>query len=221
MRFNSLTAAFLLVLAASACSAAPKSFEARVIGIADGDTLTVLNSDQVPHKIRLAGIDAPEKGQAFGERSKQNLDRWVRDKTVRIEWTKIDKYGRLVSKVLVAPPGPCPSTPCPTIFDVNLDQVSAGFAWHYKYYEDEQSEQDRRTYALAEQRARKQKLGLWRDANPLPPWEERHGSTDGPVKKSHRSDTCHTPGSNSYGSTKRFDPYPTLEECIASGGHLP
>jgi len=228
MRINSLTAAFLLVLAASACSAAPNSFEARVVGIADGDTLTVLNSDKVPQKIRLAGIDAPEKGQAFGDRSKQNLSHWVKDQTVRIEWTKVDQYGRLVSKVLVAPPGPCPATPCPATFDVNLEQISAGLAWHYKYYEKEQSDQDRRTYALAEQRAREQKLGLWRDANPLPPWEDRHGSSQdlpdtgpgGPVRKS-RNNICHEPSMSTYDSVKTFTAYPTLEACIASGARLP
>ncbi len=60
---------------------------------------------------------------------------------------------------------------------MNLAQVSAGFAWHYKQYEKEQSKQDRLAYAIAEQHAREQKLGLWRDANPVPPWEWRHGSS--------------------------------------------
>ena len=239
MRFNSLTAALLFAFGISACSAAPsssagpkpsvapKSFEARVIGIADGDTITVLNSDKVPQKIRLSGIDAPEKGQAFGDRSKQNLSRWVHDQSVRIEWTKVDQYGRLVAKVLVAPPG-CPAKPCPATFDVNLEQISAGFAWHYKQYEKEQSDQDRRTYALAEQRAREQKLGLWRNANPMPPWDERHNppatapdaSTGGPVRKS-RKNICHDPSMATYDSVINFTAYPTLDECIKSGGRLP
>jgi endonuclease YncB( thermonuclease family) len=216
MRLLGLSAALLLAISALAGAGAPRSFEARVVGIADGDTITVLNSDSVPQKIRLAGIDSPEKGQAFGDRSRQNLSRLVHDQTVRIEWTKIDKYGRLVGKVLVGKQ------------DVNLAQVSDGLAWHYKYYEDEQSKQDRAAYASAELRAREQKLGLWRDANPVPPWEWRHGpaepstvaSGEGPVRKS-RNNICHDPSMPNYLSVKEFTSYRTLEECVASGARLP
>jgi endonuclease YncB( thermonuclease family) len=69
----------------------------RVVGIADGDTITVLDSTNDPHKVRLAGIDAPEKGQPFGNVAKQNLARLVASKAVSVEYVKFDRYQRLVS----------------------------------------------------------------------------------------------------------------------------
>jgi len=87
----------LLSLVAHA-TPSPQSFEGRVVAVADGDTLTVLDSKKLQHKIRVAGIDAPEKGQPFGDRSKQSLSRAVMGKDVRIEWNKQDRYGRYVAK---------------------------------------------------------------------------------------------------------------------------
>lgn len=89
-------------------------------GIADGDTVTVLDSSNSQHKIRLAGIDAQEKKQAFGNRSKDSPSDLVFDKAVTEETGKKDRYGREVGKVLV------------NGIDVNLVQVTRGFAWHYK-----------------------------------------------------------------------------------------
>ncbi len=71
-----------------------ESFEASVVGVTDGDTITVRVSNTPPYTIRLAGIDAPEKGQAFGDKSKKNLSSLVFQKPVRIEWSKKDGYGR-------------------------------------------------------------------------------------------------------------------------------
>ena len=133
----------------------------RVVSVADGDTVTVLTADKVQHKIRLSGIDAPEKAQAFGHRSKESLSGLVYDKTVTVETEKKDRYGRDVGKMLV------------NGMDVNLEQVQRGFAWHYKEYEREQSSNDRKLYDLAERAARAARRGLWLDAEPLPPWEFR------------------------------------------------
>lgn len=72
-----------------------------IVGVADGDTVTVLDADRVEHKIRLAGIDAPERRQAFGARSRQALASRVFKRTVTVDWHKRDRYGRLVGKVLV------------------------------------------------------------------------------------------------------------------------
>lgn len=72
-----------------------------VVGIADGDTVTVLDANRQEHKIRLAGIDAPEKAQPFGDRSKQNLAALVFNKNVIVEWDKQDRYGRTVGKILI------------------------------------------------------------------------------------------------------------------------
>ena len=214
---------FLAFIHFAAYAAELPPFDARVVGVSDGDTITVLDSNNVQHKIRLQGIDAPEKAQPFGENSRQSLARMVFNKQVRIEPTKRDRYGRLVAKVWVTPIDlPCAKTgdPCPKTLDVNLAQLTVGLAWHYRKYELEQSEQDRHRYAFAEEEARARKAGLWSDPNPTSPWQWRHGPTDGPVKKS-RNDICHEPGSRSYQSVKYFTPYPSLEACLASGGRLP
>lgn len=79
-------------------------FEGNVVKIADGDTITVLDSDKVQHRVRIAGIDAPEKKQAFGNASRKRLGELVVRKEVRVEFDKHDRYGRIVGKVLVKPP---------------------------------------------------------------------------------------------------------------------
>ena len=134
----------------------------KVINVADGDTITVLDDTHTQHKIRLTGIDAPEKRQAFGNVSKQSLVEQVAGQSVAVEWVKVDKYGRKVGKVLLAG------------LDCNLVQIKRGLAWHYKQYQREQSPTDQQSYAAAEIEARAAKLGLWRDADPMPPWEFRH-----------------------------------------------
>jgi len=141
--------------------ATPIVFEGRVVGVQDGDTITVLDSSNADHRIRLLGIDAPEKGQAFGSQSKQVLSEAVFDKVVTIEWSKHDRYGRIVGKVLL------------NGRDVCLDQVVAGMAWHYKYYQDDQTPEDRQLYAAAEIAACSAKVGLWIDPDPVPPWDFR------------------------------------------------
>ncbi len=85
----------------------------RVVAVADGDTITILDNAKTQHKIRLSGIDAPEKKQQpFGNRSKQRPSYLVYDKFVSVEWTKHDRCRRLAGKVMVAAPGTCP-TPKP------------------------------------------------------------------------------------------------------------
>ena len=134
----------------------------KVVGVADGDTVTVLDSNEKEYKVRLAGIDAPEKKQAFGQISKQHLSDLVYGKQVIVEWRKRDKYSRIVGKVIVDGNDAC------------LDQVDSGLAWHYKQYAGEQSEEDRKAYANAEVSARSVRKGLWKDGQPIPPWEFRH-----------------------------------------------
>ncbi len=139
----------------------------KVINVADGDTITVLDDTHTQHKIRLTGIDAPEKRQAFGNVSKQSLAEQVAGQSVAVEWVKVDKYGRKVGKVLVDG------------LDCNLEQVKRGLAWHYKQYQREQSPNDRRQYEAAEDAAKAGRRGLWRDTDPVPPWEFRHTKTKG------------------------------------------
>lgn len=136
--------------------------QGRVVAVSDGDTVKVLDSTNTLHKIRLAGIDAPESKQAFGQRSKQHLSSLVFDRQVTAECGKTDKYQRKVCKILVG------------AMDANLAQVKAGMAWHYKQYSQEQSAPDRASYAAAENTARTTGSGLWVDREPVPPWEWRH-----------------------------------------------
>lgn len=134
--------------AASGRKSPPAIFNGRVVAVEDGDTIVVLDDGNGTYKIRLQGIDAPEGGQAFGDRSGQNLSEMVSGKQVEIEWSKRDRYRRLVSKVLLEGN------------DVCLQQIKAGMAWHYKYYQNEQSANDRELYATAETEARSARLGL-------------------------------------------------------------
>lgn len=143
-----------------------------VVGIADGDTLTVLDSERRQHKIRLAGIDAPEKAQPFGQKSKTSLSAMVFNREVEVIGDKKDRYGRTVGKVMAADPN-CNTPACPKIHDVNLMQVISGMAWWYRQYAKEQSPQDRENYEVAEFNAKVRRLGLWADKNPVPPWEWR------------------------------------------------
>ena len=138
-----------------------KTIEGLVVGVADGDTITVLDQQKNTYKIRLQGIDAPEKKQAFGEKSKQSLHDLVHSKQVRIEYDKEDKYGRIVGKVTVDD------------VDVCLQQLVLGMAWHYKKYQNEQSVSDRALYSETELKSQSLKLGLWSDDTPMPPWEFR------------------------------------------------
>ena len=152
------------VLLAACLLVAQLSFAAEltglVVGVSDGDTITVL-VDKTPYKIRLAGIDAPESRQAFGQASKQHLSALVYKKPVTVLWVKKDRYGRTLGKVMVDGT------------DVCLEQIKAGLAWHYKRYASEQPAQDRADYAAAEDRAKGERIGLWSDARPTAPWDWR------------------------------------------------
>ncbi|MDQ3712210.1 MAG: thermonuclease family protein [Acidobacteriota bacterium] len=150
-------------------AAAAKVFEGKVIAVSDGDTITVLDTNNKQHKIRFAGIDAPEAKQDFGNKAKENLSALLFNKTVRVISNKTDKYGRTVGTVLLDSK------------DINLEQIKAGFAWHYKEYAGEQSETERKNYADAEVIARRAKIGLWSMANPTAPWAFRKGANVNPA----------------------------------------
>ena len=133
----------------------------KVVGVADGDTITVLDSSNTQYKIRLAGIDAPEKKQAFGNVSKQSLSDLVYGKQVDVDWEKQDRYGRTVGKVFV------------NGTNANLVQVKRGLAWYYKKYQNELILDDRLDYLHAQEAAESSKVGLWADSEPTPPWDFR------------------------------------------------
>lgn len=154
---NKIRQIFSLILFVLVMQANAKVITGRVVSIADGDTITVLDSEKTQHKIRLMGIDAPEKSQAYGQASRKNLSNMVLGKNVSIEWVKYDRYHRIVGKVLIKE------------MDVCLEQVKNGFAWHYKQYQNEQTIEDRLLYATAELNARKGEIGLWKDVEPVEP----------------------------------------------------
>ena len=223
--WGSSAAASLLLIAActltTVAQAAPHVLDVHVVAVTDGDSLTVRDSNGVTHGVRLGGIDAPEHGQPYSRQSKSSLVRIALGQDARIEWAGRDGYGRLVAKVWVAPAdAPCPAAPCPRTLDTGLAQVTAGLAWHYRKYERDQTEEDRHRYADAEANARARRLGLWQEPAATPPWDWRLGLQNGPIKKSRR-DICHAPDSPTYRSVTRFQSYPTVEACLASGGRLP
>mgnify|MGYP000341896165 CR=1 FL=1 len=104
----------------------------KVVSVTDGDTVTVLDYSKTQHRIRLAGIDAPELQQPFGRASRQHLASLIAGLPVSVERQKRDRYGRIVGKVYQG------------TNDVSLSQVRAGMAWWFRKYANEQSGDDRR-----------------------------------------------------------------------------
>lgn len=129
----------------------------QVIGIADGDTMTLL-VDKKPLKIRLANIDAPEKRQAFGQRSKQSLSDLCWGKDVTYKTKNIDRYRRTVAVVY-----------CDGI-EANRAQIKRGMAWTYSRYNKD------RSLPMLQEQAAADRRGLWQDTQPVPPWEWRRKS---------------------------------------------
>ena len=104
----------------------------RVVKIVDGDTIDVIDRAMSVHRIRLKAIDAPEKSQVFGIEATRSLSSMVNGKDVVVEWHRVDEHDRIIGKVLV------------NERDICLEQVRVGMAWHFKRYQNEQSDQERR-----------------------------------------------------------------------------
>ena len=149
----------LLVTLLSAASLAINAevLVGKVVAVSDGDTITVIDKLKTEHKVRLMGIDAPEKNQEFGIQSKQALSNFVFQKEVTVDYKKLDKYQRKVGKVILDKQ------------DVCLAMIELGMAWHYKDYEKEQLKTDRDLYRQAELKARESQIGLWQSSNPIAP----------------------------------------------------
>jgi len=162
----------LLPLCLFSAFAMAETLSGRVTKVVDGDTVYVLDANREQHKVRLGGIDAPERGQPFGKRSKERMSALVAGQDVTVDWHKKDRWGRLIGTVWVASPD-CRADPCPRTLNAGLALVTSGLAWHFKRYAHEQSEEDRERYAFAEVEARAKRGGLWSDPNPVPPWEWR------------------------------------------------
>jgi micrococcal nuclease len=126
----------------------------KVVSISDGDTFTIL-VDEEQIKIRLHGIDCPEKSQDFGNVAKEFLSDLIFNKEVEVIQTDTDRYGRTIGKASI------------NGVSINEQLLNAGLAWHYKYYDKNV------TWAEFELEARKDKKGLWAQPNPTPPWDFR------------------------------------------------
>lgn len=140
-----------------ACRPAPAEapFEGKVVGVSDGDSLTVLDgTTQV--RVRLHGIDCPERGQAFGAAARRLTSSLAFGKTVTVRPRGKDRYARVLAEVVL-----------PDGRTLNRELVAAGMAWHYARYSDDE------TLAKLERQARKARLGIWSEPDPVPPWSYR------------------------------------------------
>lgn len=148
----------ILVFILLTLSVIAQTITGKVISITDGDTIKVLEN-KVEYKIRFNGIDAPEKSQAYGQKSKEFLSSLIFGKEVIVEVKDKDKYGRYVSDIFLGNRY------------INAEMIENGFAWHYKQYSKDKK------LAELEDKARENKLGLWVDSNPTSPWDFRHGTS--------------------------------------------
>jgi endonuclease YncB( thermonuclease family) len=150
----------LFVLALVAFSVAwSQSFSGRVVGVADGDTIEVLRDGRAM-RVRLHAIDCPERGQPFGRQARQYTGAVAFGKTVIVRVRDTDRYGRLVAEVSL-----------PDGKNLNRELVSAGLAWHYRRYSNDE------TLARLEADARAARRGLWAASRAVPPWEFRKERT--------------------------------------------
>jgi micrococcal nuclease len=199
-----------------------EQFTGRVVGISDGDTISVLRGGKAV-KVRLHGVDTPEKAQAFGTRVRQFTGELAFQKDVTVTVRDTDRYGRLVGEVLL-----------PDGRSLNQELVKAGMAWWYRQYAPHDT-----TLAKLEAEARAAKGGLWADAHPVPPWEWRKGqreparaaapvaataptaasATEGSIIGNQRSRVYHWPGCPDYDkvSGKNRVTFPSREAAEQAG----
>ena len=185
------------------------AFTGRVIGVADGDTISVLRNGEVV-RIRVEGIDCPELGAAFSAKAKKFTSVLVYDKSVEVQSEKTDRYGRLVARVFVNGQ------------DLSLALIQAGLAWHYKQFSSDP------VLAQAELTAQAAEIGIWSLDNPIPPWEARAkgGVASGNIKKgqgilvyrgNRRSRVFHAPGCRYFNCKNCSVVFRSREEAINAG----
>lgn len=157
---KSLGALVAIVLASALASplwakaSFPATIEGKVVGVHDGDTITVLQG-KTDYKIRLDGIDAPELSQAYGKVAKKFASDFAYGRTATVKVSGVDRYGRYLGEVFVDGKS------------LNRAVLAAGLAWWYRQYSKDQ------TLGALEAAAREKRLGLWKDKAPIPPWDYR------------------------------------------------
>lgn len=156
-RTSAIDAAGLILALVVSVQATPaaEEFAGRVVAVADGDTITVLHAG-TRRRIRLNGIDCPEKKQAFGASARAATGSLALGQTVRVVASDTDKYGRTVADVYL-----------PDGSSLNEQLVAGGLAWHYRKYSSD------RELSRLESQARLSGQGLWADPAPIPPWSYR------------------------------------------------
>lgn len=185
-RFLILFAAiFILIFPMYASAGMTGDISGVVVGVHDGDTITVLTPEKNSIKIRLAEIDAPESKQPYGQKAKQALSDLVFEKEVKVEIQDVDRYGRIVGKVFQDDGY------------INASMVQSGDAWVYRQYSKDPELLD------LEQEAKSRRSGLWAlpEADQIPPWEWRHPSS---VQPPTSTETTSSPIENSSCGTKRY-----------------
>jgi len=193
------------------------AWQGKVVGVTDGDTITVLRDGHDQYKIRLYGIDAPESGQPYGKASKNNLSALVFGKTVDVDPTDVDKYGRTVARISLRGRS------------ANAQQLQDGHAWLYRRYCDAPTCAE---WAKLEAQAKSKRIGLWSDASPIAPWEWRHGGSTPSAKTggsvfvasggtafhgNAKSGVFHRPGCKHYNCKNCVVVFATRGEAIADG----
>ncbi|EPZ4706564.1 thermonuclease family protein [Escherichia coli] len=133
-----------------------QEIQGKVIRVLDGDTIEVLQ-DKKPIRVRLANIDAPEKKQAFGHWSTNQLKALLAGQSVTVSYTQTDRYGRIIGRVFTM-----------NGIEASRFMVQSGAAWVYERYNADES------LPALQREVQEQKRGLWADSNPVPPWEWRH-----------------------------------------------
>ena len=148
----------LLLIVFLCCPLTAHAWMAKVVSVTDGDTIKVFNVKYGQVKIRLYGIDTPEKGQPYGKAAGKHLASLIAGATVDIESVTTDRYGRTVA-IVWSNEG-----------NINEQMVRAGYAWVYRKYCDRDFCAD---WLQLEDKARSSRIGLWQEPSPIPPWEWR------------------------------------------------
>ena len=145
----------LLLLLASPALTAETRLTLKVVSVHDGDTFTGVNEGNQQVKVRLDAVDAPELGQPYGQASRKALGDKIFGQVVTVTTKKHDRYGRTIGHVLIEKR------------DINLELLEEGAVWHYEEYDHNKRLRE------AEASARSSKKGLWREPNPVAPWDWR------------------------------------------------
>ena len=154
--FYNAIACFLLLLSCHNNNMRQDYVSGKVVKVLDGDTYDLLVENNRTIRVRMEGIDAPEKGMPFSNKATLYLRELCNGQTVKIKTTNLDRYGRTISFSYLEDGR-----------ELSREMLKAGYAWHYKQYNTDPELAD------LEKKAREAKLGLWQDKNPMPPWEVR------------------------------------------------